>query len=180
MADRLLMISSIILVVLTVIFTQFMNAEKFWQGQAENVKIKLLEKGLTDEEVEIYEIFIDKVSQVNRIKHARKKLIDKGFDKGKIVTIINKYHEHEKNYQDHETLTKKYYEYDSYHHEHKWYGRIFSGAMSFLLFMTAICLPIGKWEQSDNVLKTLTIVLILLLSSLAIVGLSFTFGIWQP
>jgi hypothetical protein len=41
MIDRLLLISSLLLVVLTVIFAQFMDAEKFWQGHAVDIEIKM-------------------------------------------------------------------------------------------------------------------------------------------
>jgi hypothetical protein len=39
-ADRLILASSLLLVVLTVIFSTFMSAEKFWQGQAIEIQIK--------------------------------------------------------------------------------------------------------------------------------------------
>lgn len=46
--DRVLALASVLLVVLTVIFAQFMNAEKFWQGKAVDVEIRMAETTLND------------------------------------------------------------------------------------------------------------------------------------
>ncbi len=46
-AERLLLASSLLLVVLTVVFSTFMSAEKFWQGQAIAIAVKQTEPGLT-------------------------------------------------------------------------------------------------------------------------------------
>ncbi len=97
MPDRLLLISSLLLVVLTVIFSQFIDAERFWQGHAVDIEVKMIEKGLTDEE---------------------KKLLD-----------------------------EKHAEFDGIHDKQRIYGRIFAGLMSFLLFVTVICSPIGVWKE---------------------------------
>jgi len=69
MVDRILLISSILLVVLTVIFTQFMSAEKFWQGQVVQLEVKLLEQGLDQEFRKRIE---DKYKQFDEIHHKQK------------------------------------------------------------------------------------------------------------
>jgi hypothetical protein len=46
--DRLLLISSLLLVVLTVVFAQFMDAEKFWRDKAITVELRLLEKPIEE------------------------------------------------------------------------------------------------------------------------------------
>lgn len=47
--DRLLVVSSLFLVVLTLIFSQFMDAQHFWQVQIRELKKELREAGLPPE-----------------------------------------------------------------------------------------------------------------------------------
>ena len=46
--DRLFLLASVLLVVLTVLFSQFMNAQKFWQGKVVDIEIRLLDSSIDD------------------------------------------------------------------------------------------------------------------------------------
>ena len=75
MIGRLLIISSLLLVVITVIFTQFMNAEKFWQGKAVDLEVRLMENGLDKDTKKKLE---SKMKEFDEI-HDRQKMYGKIF-----------------------------------------------------------------------------------------------------
>lgn len=129
-ADRLLLASSLLLVVLTVIFSTFQSAEKFWQGQAIEIDIKLKEGGLSP------------------------------------------IAEHD--------LREMEKRYDDDHHLQSAYGQVFAGIMAAVMLITAICFPIGVWNESTTILKVITVGFVSTLGLLGLFGLGFAVGCINP
>lgn len=72
MVDRLLLISSFLLVVLTFVFSHFMNAEQFYEEKVIDLELqlKLMEKNLNEQSVKFLQDKIKKFDEFHRGQEA--------------------------------------------------------------------------------------------------------------